>query len=63
VELEDEADRRGPVLGRVQAVELAPVDLDRAAVRPFERADQVEQRALARPGRTGECDQLARLDA
>ena len=63
VELEDEADRRSPVLGRiVDTREQLAADGDRARVRPVEQPDQVEQSALAAAGGTGERDELARSD-
>ena len=36
--------------------------MDLARVGPVERADEIQQRALAAAGRTGERDELARLD-
>jgi hypothetical protein len=60
VELEDEADRGSPVVGAVDGIERSPVDLDRAGVGRVQRAEQVEERALAAPGRSGERDELAR---
>ena len=42
----------GPVLGRVaEALEIRAADRDRARVGPVERADEVQQRALAAAGR------------
>ncbi len=62
--LEHEPDRRGAILvGPLERVEPLPADLDRAGVGPVERADEVQDRALPRPGRTGERDELAGLDA
>ena len=64
VELKDEADGLGAVGVRVgQRLEPLAADGDAALVRPVERADQVEERALAATGGTGEGDELAGLDA
>ena len=60
--LEDEADRRRAVLGRVAAVERHSIDDDRPGVGTVEGADQVEQRALAAPRRPGQRRELARLE-
>jgi hypothetical protein len=62
-ELEDEADRLGAVCGGiVEVFEAAPTDRDRPGVWPVERADQVQEGALARARGAGERDQLARVD-
>ena len=62
MELKDEADRRGAVLGGVQPFERGAVNRDRAGVRPVERPDQVQQGALPAAGRPGQRDELARLE-
>src|SRR5437868_1694348 len=62
VELEHEADGFGPVSGRVlEPLEVATVYRDRAAVRPVERAEKVQQRALPAARRTGQRNELAGL--
>jgi hypothetical protein len=62
-ELEDETDRPRPVARRiVEVVEPQAPDGDRPGVGLVERADQVQQRALAGARRAGERDQLARRD-
>jgi hypothetical protein len=63
VELEDEADNRCAVLGAVELGHALAGDLDLTGVGAVERADQVQQRALAATGRPGDRDKLARLDA
>ena len=62
MKLEDETDRRRPVLGRVKRLERCAVDRDRSRVRPLERADQIEQRALAASRRSHERGELARRE-
>ena len=63
VELEDEADRPGAVLRRIlEPLEPLAPDDDRPRVRPVERPDQVQQRALAAAGRPGQRDDVARLE-
>ncbi len=42
--------------------DVLAADADRARVRPVERADQVEQRALAAPRRAGQRDELAGVE-
>jgi hypothetical protein len=60
--LEDEPDQLATVAWRPRlAPDLAPVDQDAAAGRLVETADQVEQRALARPGSPGDREHLARI--
>src|SRR5439155_23471232 len=60
VELEDEADRRRAVLGDVlELLEPDPADGDAARIRPVERADEVQERALAAAGRACQRDGLA----
>ena len=54
--------RRGTRPGRRGDSSASPADDDRAGVRTVERADQVEERALARARRAGERDELSRLD-
>jgi hypothetical protein len=63
VELENEADGCGAVLGCVKRVERGAVDTDRTRVRPVERADQIEQRALSASGRSGQRNELAGLES
>src|SRR5262249_43825590 len=46
----------------VEIGELAAVERDRAAGWPIERAEQLQQRALARPARTLDREQLAARD-
>ena len=61
--LEDEADHLGAVARRVVEVgEVVPVDEQASPVGHVERADEVQQGALAGARRPGERDQLARLD-
>ena len=62
MELEHEADGPGPVLRRIRAVHHRTVDRDRAGVGPVERADQVQERALARPGRSRQRNELTGRD-
>ena len=63
MELEDEADGLGPVVRRiVEPADVHAVDVDLARVGPVERADEIQQGALPAAGRTGERDELARLD-
>ena len=63
VELEDEADDLRAVVGGIgERVDALAADGDRARVRPVERADEVQQRALPGAGRAGQRDELARLD-
>jgi len=62
VELKDEADRRRAVLRGVDAFERGAVHEDLAGIRPVERTDEVEQRALSAPRRTGQRHELARLE-
>src|SRR5204862_7801213 len=63
VELEDEADRGSPVLGRVvDSVEQLAADGGRARVRSVEETDQVEGRALATTGRARQRYELSRCD-
>ncbi len=42
--------------------DVEATDDDLAGVRPVERADEVQERALATPGRAGEGDELPRGD-
>jgi len=63
VELEHEADGSRAVARGIRAVERRAVDGDRPGVGPVERADEVQQRALARSRRAGQGDELARGDA
>ena len=42
--------------------DVEPADDDLAGVRPVERADEVQKRALAAAGRAGERDELAFVD-
>ena len=63
--LEDEPDTPGPQrceLAIVQAGDVDPVDPDRTAGRPVERADDVQQRRLAGPGRANDRHKLTLLD-
>ena len=63
MELEDEADGVGAVAGRVvEPGHVLAADPDLAGVGPVERADQVEERALAAARRPGERDELARVE-
>ena len=60
MELEDEADGRGSVLGGVaQPVDPLAAHPDRAGVGPVEGADEVQQGALAAARRPGDGDELA----
>ena len=64
VALEDEADG-APVVGlggAAQRGDLGAVADDGAGVGPFDRADHVQQRGLARAGGAGQRDERARLD-
>jgi putative ABC transport system permease protein len=60
VELEDESDRRGAIFGRIACLEGRAVHGDQAGVRPVERSDQVQERALAATGWTGQRHELTR---
>ena len=64
MELEDEADDPGAVVGGIgERVDALAADGDRAGVRPVESSDEVQERALPGAGRAGQRDELARLDA
>ena len=64
MELEDEADGRRSVLRRVvQMAQIRSADRDRALVGQVERADEVQQRALATAGRADDGRELTLLDA
>src|SRR5262245_19649123 len=63
VRLEDEADHLGAVARRIgEACEVEAVDLEPPGVRRVERADEVQQGALAGSRGTREPHQLAGLD-
>ena len=60
--LEDEAERAQPQLGELvvaQRREVAALEEDLAVARPVERAEQLQQRRLARAARAFERDELA----
>ena len=62
-DVKDKADDLAPVARGVgEPGDVLAVDNDLARVRPVERADEVEERALARAGRTGDGDELARVE-
>ena len=63
--LEHEADAAGAQRREVAVPErrhIEPVDLDVAGARAIERADDVEHRRFARPGRSDDRDELAAAD-
>src|SRR5438270_5660817 len=63
VELEDECNRSRAVARRiVEAGDVHAVDDDRAGIGTVERADEIEERALASAGRSRQRDELARVD-
>ncbi len=63
MELEDEPNGLGAVLGRVvQLLDGLSSDSDRAGIGTVECAHEVEKRALAAAGRPGEGDELPWLD-
>src|SRR5687768_9692369 len=65
MELIDEAQRLAPKLGARVIVELrsfAPREADRALEPAFEQPDRLQQGRLARPRRTEQSHDLARLD-
>ena len=64
MELEDEADDSGAVVGRIgERVDTLAAHGNRARVRPVESSDEVQERALPGAGRTCQRDELTRLDA
>src|SRR5262245_28074933 len=61
MELKHEADGGSPVLRRIlQPLQVLIADDDLPGIGPIECADQVEQRALAGSGRSGQRDEVAR---
>src|SRR5207245_2896092 len=63
VELEDEPDRLGAVGRRIlQPLDVLPADKDLARVRPIERADEIQERALPPARRARERHELAGRD-
>ena len=62
--LEDHADvlAHGAQLAAIHGREVAPVDLDRAARRPFEHVDATDQRRFARAGEADDAEDLTARD-
>ena len=62
--MEDEPDDLRPVAGLIlQPDDVFAAHHDRAGIRPVERPDQVQQRALARSRRPGQGDEVTALEA
>jgi hypothetical protein len=62
VELEDEPDSGGSILGGVTSVERLAVHDDASGIGPVERTDEVQQRALSASRRPRERDELTSVE-